>query len=71
VWQIVKVGLLAKVNLDSHPELVTLLAENEDVKMFMNVAPEMNLLRWFNYHLRRAGHPRSVNNFSGDIQARF
>jgi len=37
------------------------------VKQFVNVAPEVNLLRWFNYHLRQAGSPRLVNNFSLDI----
>jgi plastin-1 len=56
------------VSIDQHPELVTLLEENEDLQMFMKVAPEVNLLRWFNYHLKRAGHPRRVNNFSKDIQ---
>lgn len=33
----------------------------------MRVTPEVNLLRWFNYHLKRAQHPRSVNNFSHDV----
>jgi hypothetical protein len=46
------------------------MAENEDLKVFMNVAPEVNLLRWFNFQLRRAQHPRQVNNFGRDIQVR-
>lgn len=37
----------------------------------MNVAPEVNLLRWFNFHLRRANHPRTVNNFTTDISVPF
>lgn len=70
IWQCVKIALLSAVNLDQHPELVVLLEENEDITRFMNVAPEVNLLRWFNFHLRRAQHPRTVNNFSSDIQVR-
>ena len=34
----------------------------------MKLSPEELLLRWFNYHLERAGHPRRVTNFSGDIK---
>jgi len=68
VWQVVKIGLLEQVNIDKHPELVALLNENEDIERFINVAPEVNLLRWFNFHLNRAGHRRQVNNFSGDIR---
>eukprot|EP01122_Echinamoeba_exundans_P003462 TRINITY_DN1355_c0_g1_i2.p1 TRINITY_DN1355_c0_g1~~TRINITY_DN1355_c0_g1_i2.p1 ORF type:complete len:703 (-),score=225.91 TRINITY_DN1355_c0_g1_i2:487-2595(-) len=67
VWQSVKIGLLSQINVDQHPELVVMMDQNEDVKTFMNVTPEQNLIRWFNYHLRRAGHPRQVNNFSSDI----
>jgi len=26
------------------------------------------LLRWFNYHLEKAGHPDKINNFAGDIK---
>ena len=34
----------------------------------MKLSPEELLLRWFNYHLERAGHPRRVTNFSDDIK---
>ena len=33
----------------------------------MALSPEEILLRWFNYHLEQAGHPRRVHNFSADI----
>jgi len=68
IWQVVKIGLLSRVNLDSHPELVAMLDPNEDLRTFINVAPEVNLLRWFNFHLKRQGHPRQVRNFGGDIK---
>eukprot|EP01121_Diplochlamys_sp_Union-15-3_P015421 TRINITY_DN5093_c0_g3_i2.p1 TRINITY_DN5093_c0_g3~~TRINITY_DN5093_c0_g3_i2.p1 ORF type:complete len:556 (+),score=162.62 TRINITY_DN5093_c0_g3_i2:555-2222(+) len=48
--------------------MVAMLDPNEDLKTFVNVAPEDNLLRWFNFHLKRRGHPRKVKNFSSDIK---
>mmetsp|Transcript_13920 Transcript_13920/g.15375 ORF Transcript_13920/g.15375 Transcript_13920/m.15375 type:complete len:728 (-) Transcript_13920:42-2225(-) len=68
VWQVVKIGLLSQVNLDEHPELVAMLDPSEDLNTFINVAPEINLLRWFNYQLKRKGHSRRVKNFSNDIK---
>ena len=37
----------------------------------MKLSPEELLLRWFNYHLEKAGHPRRVTNFSGDIKVHY
>jgi hypothetical protein len=34
----------------------------------LQVAPEQNLLRWFNFHLRRAGSPKQVTNFGPDLK---
>jgi len=34
----------------------------------LKLSPEQILLRWFNYHLKKANHPRRVNNFGGDIK---
>lgn len=45
-----------------------MLSPTEDVSTFMRIAPEMNLLRWFNWHLQRGGYPRNVSNFSSDIK---
>lgn len=66
-WQILEKGLLSKVNIEAHPELISLLDASEDMQSFVNKSPSENLLRWFNYHLSRAGHPRRVNNFGKDI----
>jgi hypothetical protein len=67
IWQIVEKGLMSKVSLDAHPELISMMEANEDLAAFANKNPTENLLRWFNYHLNRAGHPRRVNNFDRDI----
>ena len=44
-----------------------LLQEGETLEDLMALSPEEILLRWFNYHLEQAGHPRRVHNFSSDI----
>lgn len=68
VWQIVEKGLMSKVSLDAHPELISMMEANEDLAAFANKNPAENLLRWFNFHLTRAGHPRRVSNFDRDIK---
>ena len=59
--------MFAKISLQNCPGLARLLKEGEDLSDLMALSPEEILLRWFNYHLEEAGHPRRVNNFSKDI----
>lgn len=68
VWQIIKVGLLAKVNLEFHPELYRLLGPGESLEDLLKMPADELLLRWFNYHLKQAGWHREVTNFSTDIR---
>jgi plastin-1 len=67
IWQIIRIGLLSQISLANHPELFRLLEDGEDIQDLLKLPPEQILLRWFNYHLKNAGHPRRVHNFSGDI----
>ena len=68
IWQIIRIGLLSKINLLNHPELYRLLEPGEELSDLMKLSPEEILLRWFNYHLKAANHSRRVANFSGDIK---
>lgn len=68
IWQIVKIGLFSKITLSNHPELFRLLEEGETIEDFLKLPVEQILLRWFNYHLKNAGHPRRVKNFTSDIK---
>eukprot|EP00999_Lentomonas_sp_LEN2_P000702 NODE_169_length_2013_cov_82.082715_g145_i0.p1 GENE.NODE_169_length_2013_cov_82.082715_g145_i0~~NODE_169_length_2013_cov_82.082715_g145_i0.p1 ORF type:complete len:468 (+),score=165.70 NODE_169_length_2013_cov_82.082715_g145_i0:157-1560(+) len=68
IWQIVKIGLFARINLSNVPGLARLLHDGETLEEFMALPVEQILLRWFNFHLQRAGHPRRVNNFGKDIK---
>lgn len=69
VWQIIRAGLLRGVDLIVHPELVRLLGPEESLKDFMSgMKPDTILLRWFNYHLKKADYNRTVSNWGRDLQ---
>jgi len=63
-----QIGLFAKISLQNCPNLAVLLQDGESLSDLLALSPEEILLRWFNYHLEQAGHPRRVHNFSGDIK---
>jgi plastin-1 len=68
IWQIIRRGLLGKIDIKLHPELYRLLEEDETLEQFLRLPPEQILLRWFNYHLKAANWPRRVTNFSSDVK---
>ncbi|KAI0134686.1 fimbrin [Xylariales sp. AK1849] len=68
IWQIIRRGLLGKIDIKLHPELYRLLEEDETLEQFLRLPPEQILLRWFNYHLKAANWSRRVNNFSSDVK---
>ncbi|KAI8089077.1 fimbrin [Halteromyces radiatus] len=68
IWQIIKRGLLSKIDIKLHPELYRLLEDGETLDEFLKLPPDQILLRWFNYHLKKAnGWERRVTNFSKDV----
>jgi plastin-1 len=68
IWQVIRRGLLGKIDIKLHPELYRLLEEDETLEQFLRLPPEQILLRWFNYHLNAAGWHRRVKNFSSDVK---
>ncbi|KAH8915379.1 hypothetical protein BT69DRAFT_1230173 [Atractiella rhizophila] len=67
IWQIIRRGLLSKIDIKLHPELYRLLEDGETLDEFLRLPPDQILLRWFNYHLKAANWPRRVSNFSKDV----
>ncbi|KAL7419195.1 fimbrin [Cryptotrichosporon argae] len=67
IWQIIRRGLLSKIDIKIHPELYRLLEDGETLEDFLRLPPDQILLRWFNYHLRAAGWHRRVENFTRDV----
>lgn len=68
MWQMVKMQLLADINLKAHPELLRLLREGETLEDLLALSPEEILKRWMNYHLQEAGSNKRIKNFSGDVK---
>jgi plastin-1 len=68
IWQVIRRGLLGKIDIKLHPELYRLLEEDETLEQFLRLPPEQILLRWVNYHLKAANWPRRVQNFSSDVK---
>lgn len=67
IWQIIKIQLLSMISLRNVPELVLLLEEGEEMADFMKLPPEVILLRWLNWHLKRAKSSIIVKNFGHDL----
>ncbi|KAM9500747.1 plastin-1 [Clarias gariepinus] len=67
LWQIIKIGLFANIELASNEALIALLGEGEDLETLLSLSPEELLLRWVNYHLKAAGE-KPIKNFTDDIK---
>ncbi|XP_009687268.1 plastin-1 [Struthio camelus] len=67
LWQIIKVGLFADIEISRNEALIALLNEGEELEQLLKLSPEELLLRWVNYHLTNAGWQK-INNFSQDIK---
>ena len=67
LWQIIRIQLMGLISLKNVPELVLLLQEGESMASFMKLNPEVILMRWLNYHLRKANSKRVAKNFTTDL----
>ncbi|KAL8143848.1 hypothetical protein V2J09_016880 [Rumex salicifolius] len=68
IAQIIKIQLLADLNLKKTPQLFELVGSSEDVEELMNLPPEKILLRWMNFQLKKTIYKKEVTNFSSDIK---
>ena len=71
VWQIIKRGLLARINLQYHPELYRLLRQDETLDDLLRLPADELLLRWFNYQLATSGkweNRQPIANFAQDLK---
>lgn len=62
IWQVIRRGLLGKIDIKLHPELYRLLEDDETLEQFLRLPPEQILLRWFNYHLKNAKWNRTYGS---------
>uniref|UniRef100_A0A0E0GC89 Calponin-homology (CH) domain-containing protein n=1 Tax=Oryza nivara TaxID=4536 RepID=A0A0E0GC89_ORYNI len=68
ISQIIKIQLLADLNLKKTPQLVELFDDSKDIDEVLSLSPEKMLLRWMNHHLKKAGYKKTVSNFSTDVK---
>ncbi|XP_078167481.1 fimbrin-2-like [Carex rostrata] len=68
ISQIIKIQLLADINLKKTPQLVELVGNSQEIEELMSLSPEKILLRWMNFQLKKGGLARQVTNFSSDIK---
>ncbi|KAL5212200.1 hypothetical protein ABZP36_023047 [Zizania latifolia] len=68
--QIIKIQLLADLNLKKTPQLVELVADDNsrEAEELITLAPDKMLLKWMNFHLKKAGYKKTVTNFSTDVK---
>ncbi|NWW39301.1 PLST protein, partial [Panurus biarmicus] len=67
LWQIIKIGLFADIELSRNEALAALLRDGENLEDLMKLSPEELLLRWANFHLENSGWHK-ISNFSSDIK---
>ncbi|KAJ8357119.1 hypothetical protein SKAU_G00199130 [Synaphobranchus kaupii] len=67
LWQIIKTGLFADIEISRNEALIALLGQGEELDHLLSRSPEEMLLRWVNYHLDQAGW-QPISNFADDIK---
>ncbi|KAJ3448392.1 fimbrin-2 [Anaeramoeba flamelloides] len=63
-WEIIKQGLLSKISLLSHPELIELCQGSESLQDLTSIAPEDLLLRWVNSLIANSGYQKEKKNLT-------
>ncbi|KPP71070.1 plastin-1-like [Scleropages formosus] len=67
LWQIIKIGLFADIEISRNEALIALLGEGEEMDDLLSSSPEDLLLRWVNFHLANAGW-QPISNFGDHIK---
>ncbi|KAI9078919.1 hypothetical protein K1719_039068 [Acacia pycnantha] len=68
IYQIIKIQLLANLDLKKTPQLLELADDGKDMEELMTLPPEKMLLRWMNFHLKKSGYTKIITNFSFDVK---
>lgn len=55
LWQTIRKCITQKISLKDTPEIMKLGEEGEELKDILKLTPETILIRWLNYHLKKAG----------------
>lgn len=67
LWQIIKIELIAPISLQDYPELGILLEKDDSLKAFAKSTPEVLMLKWLQYVLKKGHCYRRITDFSKDF----
>jgi hypothetical protein len=67
LWQAIRMSLSKKITLKDTPEIMRLAEEGEELADLLKLSPETILIRWVNYHLKKAGQERRIKNLGKDL----
>jgi len=62
-----RLAVSAQITLKDTPEIMRLAEEGEDLAALNKLPPEKILIRWINFHLKKAGQDRRVENLGKDL----
>ena len=68
LWQIMRMYLTKSIDLKNCPEIIRLAEEGEELHDLVKLPPETILIRWVNFHLKKSGIERRINNLGGDLK---
>jgi plastin-1 len=68
LYQILKPIVYKKISVQEFPQMLRFKQEKEEIEELLTLGPEDFLKRWFNYHLKKAGHENKLTNFNEDVK---
>ncbi len=68
IWQVIRIAITRSIGLKDVPEIANLLQDGEELTDLLKLNPEQILIRWLNFHLKKNGTDRRVNNLGADLK---
>ena len=68
MWQVMRLCLTKRISLKDCPEIMRLAGEGESLQDLLKLTPEAILIRWINFHLKKIGVDRKINNLGQDLK---
>ena len=68
LWQVIRIAITRSIGLRDVPEIANLLQDGEELTDLLKLNPEQILMRWLNFHLKKSGVDRRVNNLGNDLK---
>lgn len=66
LWQLVRILAMKSIQLSDCPEIYRLLQDGEELSDLQKMKPENILIRWMNFHLKKADQPE-ITNLGGNL----